>query len=460
MDTQELNIREIIGQGYDEFWKSKKRYVVCKGSRASKKSTTTALKLIVKLMQYPLANAIVIRQTASTLSNSCYAQLKWAINRLGVNAYWKCTVNPLQMTYLPTGQKIIFKGLDDSLKITSITVDKGHLCWAWFEESFEISEDDFNRIDESLRGQLPEGYYIQLILTLNPWDSSCWIKSRFFDIQSENILAMTTNYQINEWLSNDDLAMFEEMRRTDPERYKVAGLGEWGIAEGQYFNQWDTTKHVIEPFKIPVHWIKFRAMDWGMAKPYACLWFAVDYDGNMYCYRELYGWGGKPNVGTGETAKEVAEKICQLEKAKEKVMYGILDSACWNRIGISAPSLSEEINSVLLRHKLMPFSKSEKGRIEGANAFKQRLIGNEMKDGSFKPAIYFFKTCFHSIRTIPILSHDKHDPEKYNSIGEDHIADAVVYACMSRPFAPTRKKERDKYDAWAEKPKEKSVWTY
>lgn len=96
-------------------------------------------------MQYPLANALVIRQTASTLKDSCYAQLRWAINRLGVNAYWQCTVNPLQMTYLPTGQKILFKGLDDSLKITSITVDKGHLCWVWGEEFFEVSEEDFVR---------------------------------------------------------------------------------------------------------------------------------------------------------------------------------------------------------------------------------------------------------------------------------------------------------------------------
>ena len=218
-----MSLREVIGGGYDEFWRSQKRYVVCKGSRASKKSTTTALKLITRIMQYPLANALVVRQTASTLKDSCYAQLKWAINRLGVSAYWKCTVNPLQMTYLPTGQKILFKGLDDSLKITSITVEKGYLCYVWIEESFEVSEDDFYRIDESLRGEMPEGYYIQLILTLNPWDASCWIKSRFFDTPHDNVLAMTTNYKVNEWLSEKDLEMFEEMRKTDPERYLTAG---------------------------------------------------------------------------------------------------------------------------------------------------------------------------------------------------------------------------------------------
>lgn len=168
-NTENKNsMRKVVGGGYDEFWKSKQRYVVCKGSRASKKSTTAALKIVVRIMQMPLANALVVRQTAATLKDSCYAQLQWAINRLGVEKFWKCTVNPLQMTYIPTGQKIIFRGMDDSMKITSIAVEKGHLCFAWLEECFEVAEEDFNRVDESLRGQLPEGYYIQWLLTFNP----------------------------------------------------------------------------------------------------------------------------------------------------------------------------------------------------------------------------------------------------------------------------------------------------
>ena len=115
----------------------------------------------------------------------------------------------------------------------------------------------------------------------------------------------------------------------------------------------------------------------------------------------------------------------------------------------------------LIKHKLIPFHKSSKGRIEGANAFKQRLVGNEMKDGSFKPAIYFFKTCYNCIRTIPMLGHDKHDPEKYDSTGEDHAADSCIYACLSRPFSPTRAKmKRDSYDAWKPAEKKRSAWTY
>lgn len=81
----------------------------------------------------------------------------------------------------------------------------------------------------------------------------------------------------------------------------------------------------------------------------------MDYDGNLYCYRELYGWGGKANVGTGETAKEVGEKICQLEKQSEKVQGGVLDNACWARTGVTDPTIEEELNTTLVKHKLIPF---------------------------------------------------------------------------------------------------------
>ena len=107
----------------------------------------------------------------STLKDSCFADLKWAINRLDVADDWKCTVSPLEMEYLPTGQKIYFRGLDNPLKITSITVEKGYLCWVWFEEAYQIiSEGDFETVDESIRGYIPPetGLFKQITLTFNP----------------------------------------------------------------------------------------------------------------------------------------------------------------------------------------------------------------------------------------------------------------------------------------------------
>lgn len=133
-----LKLPEVVGKGYGTFWRFKGRYRVVKGSRASKKSKTTALWFIVNMMAYKQANALVVRQVYSTLKDSCYTELKWAINRLGVSQYWKCKESPLEMEYIPTGQKIYFRGMDDPLKLTSITVEVGYLCWVWINVSVHI----------------------------------------------------------------------------------------------------------------------------------------------------------------------------------------------------------------------------------------------------------------------------------------------------------------------------------
>lgn len=131
--TTQINLAEQVGRGYGQFWRCKKRYRIIKGGRGSKKSCTEALWLIYMIMKMPLANAVVIRRYFNTHRDSTFAQLKWAINKLGVKALWKPTMNPLELTYLPTGQKILFRGFDDPQSITSITVEVGHLCWVWIK---------------------------------------------------------------------------------------------------------------------------------------------------------------------------------------------------------------------------------------------------------------------------------------------------------------------------------------
>jgi len=118
MKQRKLKLSEIVGRGYASFWNSKQRYIVCKGGRGSKKSKTSALKLIVNLMAYKEANALVIRRYERTLRNSCYSDLVWAIHRLGVEQYWDYKVSPLEITHKLTGQKILFRGFDDAQKIT------------------------------------------------------------------------------------------------------------------------------------------------------------------------------------------------------------------------------------------------------------------------------------------------------------------------------------------------------
>ena len=234
-----INLPQIIGKGYKSFWNFKGRYKVVKGSRASKKSKTTALWIIYNMMKYKNANTLVVRKVFRTLKDSCYSDLRWAINRFQVQDYWEFKESPLEITYKPTGQKILFRGFDDPLKITSISVSVGSLCWCWIEEAYELTDETaFNMLDESIRGIVEEPLFKQIIISFNPWNERHWLKSRFFDKVDDNILALTTNYQCNEWLDDADKKLFEDMKKNNPRRYQVAGLGNWGIVDGLVYENW------------------------------------------------------------------------------------------------------------------------------------------------------------------------------------------------------------------------------
>ena len=149
-----LSLKELVGKGYNDFWNCKKRYRVCKGSRGSKKSKTTALEMIFRLIKYPLSNGLVVRRYKDTLRNSVFSDLNWAIHKFGLDDYFESTVSPMQIVRKSTGQKILFRGLDDGQKVTSISVDKGVLCWVWIEEAFEITnEADFDKLDMCISAQ-------------------------------------------------------------------------------------------------------------------------------------------------------------------------------------------------------------------------------------------------------------------------------------------------------------------
>lgn len=231
-----------------------------KGSRASKKSKTTALWIIYNMMKYPDANTLVVRKVFRTIKDSCFTELKWAVHRLEVDHLWKFNMSPLEAEYIPTGQKIYFRGLDDPLKVTSITVESGSLCWVWLEEAYEVTrEEDFDMLDESIRGVVPEGLFKQITFTFNPWNERHWLKRRFFDeitgydaegkpkyeareksiSDDGEVMAITTNYMCNEWLDEADKKLFETMKKNNPRRYAVAGLGGWGIVDGLVYENWE-----------------------------------------------------------------------------------------------------------------------------------------------------------------------------------------------------------------------------
>lgn len=308
-----VHLPSIVGKHYGEFWRFKGRYKAVKGSRASKKSSTQSLKVITEIIENPNVNWLVVRKVERTLRDSCYAQLKWAIHRLKVDNFFKCSTSPLEITYKPTGQKILFRGLDDPLKVTSITVEVGSLCRLWIEEAYEItSEDAFDRLDESIRGQLPKGMYHQVVLTFNPWSDRHWLKKRFFDEPSKNVLAMTTNYMCNEFLSEADLVLFEEMKK-NPRRYRTAGLGEWGIVEGLVYENWEERVFDVHEISIRPSVRSAFGMDFGYVNDPSTLFCGLvdTVAREIYVFDEMYE--------KGMSNEDIKEKVSEMGYSKERI---------------------------------------------------------------------------------------------------------------------------------------------
>lgn len=312
-----FSLKKLVGKHYTRFWNFKGRYRVVKGSRASKKSKTTALNFISRLMEYPQANLLVVRKVEKTLRDSCCADLIWAIHRLGVEDLWDFPTKPtskLEITYKPTGQKILFRGLDDPLKVTSVSVEKGVLCWMWIEEAYEImKEADFDMLDESIRGEVPEGLFKQVTLTFNPWNEKHWLKKRFFDVKDDDILALTTNYLMNEFLDDADRKVFETMKLNNPRRYAVAGLGGWGIVEGLIYENWkEETFNTEDILKIPGIKSAF-GLDFGYTNDPSALWCGlVDLNNKkIYVFDEMYK--------KGMSNEAIHTEVTNMGYAKEKI---------------------------------------------------------------------------------------------------------------------------------------------
>lgn len=402
--ANEIYLPEVVGRGYKKFWNFKGRYRVCKGSRASKKSKTTALNFIVRIMQFKGANLLVIRKTFRTLKDSCYTELKWAINRLGVDGFFDCKLSPLEITYKPTGQKIYFRGLDDPLKVTSITVDVGSLCWLWIEEAYEItSEDDFNILDESIRGAIDGDLFKQITITFNPWNEHHWLKKRFFDRQDDNILAMTTNYLCNEWLDDADLKVFEDMQKNNPRRYQVAGLGNWGITDGLIYENWEERFFDIEEVKKISSVKSAFGLDFGYTNdPSALFCGLIDVQNKeIFVFDEIYE--------KGMSNEKIAEKIIQKGYSKERI---IADSA--------EPKSIDRLKGLGIRN------------IRAARKGKDSIINGIDFIQDF--TIFINPKCKNFIREIGNYTWDKDkNDRKINKPIDDfnHLMDAMRYALES-----------------------------
>lgn len=276
-----------------------------------------------------------------------------------------------------------------------------------------------------------------------------WVKARYVDPapQGWKILKEGNSSRIfiparisdNQILMTADPGYVDRLKATGSAELVRAWLeGDWDVIEGAFFECWRSEKHVVHPFEIPDHWLKFRSFDWGSAAPFSVGWWAVsdgtEVDAAVYPkgalirYREWYG-ASAPNTGLKLTNEKIAEGIKQRET--ERITYGVADPSIFMVQG--GPSIAEQMAKAgVLWRRADNRRIGGRGAMSGWAEMRSRMVGDDF------PMIYCFSTCVDSIRTIPSLPHDPHKAEDVDTNAEDHAADEWRYACMSRPW--TKKK--------------------
>jgi phage terminase large subunit len=327
-----------------------------KGSAGSGKSVDTASHYIMRLMSDKGRNLVCIRKSDITNRDSTYAELTGAIYRMfGDKAeyYWNIKQSPLQLTCRSNGNQIIFRGVNDEKqreKLKSITFQKGKLTDVWIEEATEITQADFEIIDDRLRGELPEGQFYQIRCTFNPVNKNHWIKKVFFDTPDDNVLTHHSTYLNNRFIDEAYHQRMERRKEVDPEGYRIYGLGEWGELGGLILHNWsigEISQNIQEYDDVAL------GQDFGFNHANAILLLGIK-DDEIYIIKEVYVY----EKDTSEIIQLANEQSIPMKKR----MW--CDSAepdrikTWKNAGYMARKVEKEQGSVkaqidwLKKHKI------------------------------------------------------------------------------------------------------------
>ena len=331
----------------------------------------------------------------------------------------------------------------------------------FLDEATQLSEWQMKQISACLRGA--NSFPKRIYYTCNPGGQGHSYIKRIFIEKKYEAGEVPEDYTFIQSLVTDNVALmaaqpdYVQQLEALPAKLRKAWLeGDWDIFEGQFFEDFRITPdlqacakagvdiedakrrglwtHVIQPFDIPVGWKIFRSFDWGYSKPFACQWWAVDFDGRIYLILELYGCTKEPNEGLKWTPDEVFGKIREIEDThpylKGKPIDGVADPAIFSENGgVSIAETAEKYR--------VYFAPGDNQRIPGWMQCHYRL----MFDKNGLPMMYVFDTCKAFIRTIPLMVYDEHKPEDLDTELEDHESDAWRYAAMSRPIKPVVRDE-------------------
>jgi len=325
----------------------------------------------------------------------------------------------------PSGAKIEFGFLERDADVYRYQGQA--YSWIGFDEITHLpTEFSWNYLASRLRTTDSE-IVPYMRCTANPGGvGATWVKKRYIDpcptnTSFEGADGLTRKFiparlQDNPFLAKD--GRYEKMLKALPPTQRQQLLeGNWDVAEGAAFTEFEAMSHIITPFEIPIHWERIKGIDYGYASESACVWGTVDpSDGTLIIYRELYRKG---LLGT-----ELGEMLTNMEMEDPFSVPGVLDTACWSRTGTTGPTVGETLQRA--GHKLR---RADKNRIQGKIQIHEYL---KIKQ-SGRPRIQIFNTCPNLIRELQSIPLDKSNPEDVNTHAPDHAYDALRYLIMSRP---------------------------
>lgn len=325
----------------------------------------------------------------------------------------------------PSGAKIEFGFLERDADVYRYQGQA--YSWIGFDEiTHQATEFSWNYLASRLRTTDPE-IIPYMRCTANPGGVGAhWVKKRYIDPAPPNESFkgsdglsrkfIPARLDDNPYLASD--GRYEQMLKALPPTQRRQLLeGDWEVAEGAAFTEFDRNIHIIDPFEIPIHWDRVKGIDYGYASESACVWGAIDRDDNtLIIYRELYR--------KGLLATDLAQIIAEMELNDPMSVPGVLDTACWNRTGQTGPTVGETL--VKAGHKLR---RADKNRVAGKIQIHEYLKVQQ----SGRPKLQIFNTCPNLIRELQSIPLDKSNPEDVDTHAPDHAYDALRYLIMSRP---------------------------
>ena len=417
-----------------DFLAANEREVFYGGARGGGK-TYSLLIAPLRFVDKPTSRALLIRRSMPELRDVIF-QTQQLYPKAVPGAKFKIQENTW---HFPSGARIEFGYCEN---LTDVLRYQGQsYSWIGVDELPQYeSPDVWHFLRSSLRSADPS-IPLHFRATGNPGNrGSRWVKELFIDPAEPNTrFTQKVEYELdgrtlsteitrkfipasvwdNPYLTQDSsyiamLASLPEVKR------KQFLYGDWDVVEDGAFSEFNRSTHVVEPFEVPNGWTRIRAADFGFSSPSAILWGAVDYDDNLWIYRELYV--------SKVTADQLGRMIREVESGDGKIYDAVLDSSCWARRGDRGPSIAEMLNAEGCRFR--PSDRSPGSRISGKIEVHKRLMVDEDTE---EPRLRIFENCPNLIRQLSSLPLDKNNPEDVDTKAEDHAYDALRYMVSSRP---------------------------